>query len=109
MGEGQTDILSELQEEASRVQGPELAFGQDNGISFPSAGQKGPWGFYFYSFSIATAQQRKQGPKQGEPPRSRFPSWGGISMPHILLTWAHPGFRVEHLITSLSRDNGKEA
>lgn len=72
VGKGQSDIPSKLQEEANRMQGPELAFGQDNGISFPSAGQKGPWGFYFYSFSIATAQQRKQGPKQGEPPRSRF-------------------------------------
>lgn len=91
------------------MQGPELALGQDSGINFPSAGQKGPWDFYFYSFSITTAQQRKQSPKQGELPGSPFPSWGGISMPHILLTSAHPRFKVESLITSHSGDNGKEA
>lgn len=108
-GKEASDIFSKLQEEANRMQGPELAFGQDNGINFPSAGQKGPWDFYFYSFSITTAQQRKQGPKQGEWPWSHFPSWGGISMPHILMTLAHPRFKVERWITSLCRDNGKEA
>lgn len=99
---------SDLQE-ANRLRGPELACGQDNGINFPSAGQKGPWDFNFYSFSITTAQQRKQSPKQGEPPWSPFPSRGGISMPHILLTLVHPRFQVESPITSHSRDNGKEA
>jgi hypothetical protein len=56
------------------MQGPELEFCQNNGINFSSSGQKGPRDFYFYSFSITTAQQHKQGSKQGELPWSHFPS-----------------------------------
>ena len=71
---------------ASRMQWPELELCQDSGIRLPSAGQNGPWDFYFYSFSITTARQRKQAPKQREPPRVIFPLWGAIPIPHKLLT-----------------------
>lgn len=61
--------------------GPELALCQGNGINFPSAGQKGPRDFYFYSVSITTARQHKQGPNKVSAGQSHFPLWGAISVP----------------------------
>lgn len=72
---------------ASRMQWPELEFCQDSGINFPSASQNGPRHFYFYSFSITTAQQRKQAPKQYEPPRVIFPC--GVPSPHHTSCWPY--------------------
>lgn len=71
----------------SRMQWPELEFCQDSGINFPSAGQKGPRDFYFYSFSITTAQQRKQAPQQCEPPRVIFLCW--VPCQYHTSCWPH--------------------
>lgn len=73
-GKAESYIHWELHTQASAgpMQWPELELSQDNGINFPSAGQNGPRDFYFYSFSITTARQRKQAPKQCEPPIESF-------------------------------------
>lgn len=94
---------------ASRMQWPELEFCQDSGIRFPSAGQNGPRDFYFYSFSITTAQQHKQAPKQCEPPRVIFPCGCHTDTTHAAdLTL--PKFRIESLITLFrTHHNGRKA
>lgn len=109
MGKGQVTSPANCKKRPTEGRDLNWRLARTMGLTSQALAKKGPGIFIFTRFPLRRPSNANKSPKQGEPPRSHFPSWGGISVPHILLTLAHPRFKVERVITSLSGDNGKEA